>query len=163
MKLNKREKMKERCFKYLGGKVCSECKSDTFNPICYEFHHRDPNRKSFVISSVLGTSIPWEELKKELDKCDVVCRNCHMVISIKNRNVGRRVKKGLEKVTKVRISLSPQSVIFLNETLVSRGLEKKGNFSSLINELVGLHHETKNYREMMIAYHKEKLDLLGGT
>lgn len=38
------------------------------------FHHVNPLKKEFDIS---GKSISWERLKKELDKCVLVCRNCH--------------------------------------------------------------------------------------
>lgn len=38
------------------------------------FHHLDPSQKEFEIS---GKSISWERLKAELDKCALVCRNCH--------------------------------------------------------------------------------------
>jgi hypothetical protein len=38
------------------------------------FHHRDPSEKDFAIS---GTSWAWDRIKKELDKCDLLCMNCH--------------------------------------------------------------------------------------
>jgi len=41
----------------------------------YEFHHRDPNEKDFTIGNCLNKR--WETIKSELDKCDLVCANCH--------------------------------------------------------------------------------------
>lgn len=38
------------------------------------FHHIDESTKSFTIS---GNSISWERLKPELDKCALLCANCH--------------------------------------------------------------------------------------
>ena len=39
-----------------------------------EFHHLNPLEKDFNISS---SSKPIEELKKEVDKCQLLCANCH--------------------------------------------------------------------------------------
>ena len=48
------------------------------------FHHRDPNNKSFCIGSLSSRLTNISELKdyviNELDKCDVLCRNCHTEI-----------------------------------------------------------------------------------
>lgn len=46
------------------------------------FHHRDPNNKKFNIGSTSGNVNSLSDIKShiinELDKCDVICRNCHM-------------------------------------------------------------------------------------
>ena len=39
-----------------------------------EFHHRYPNEKDFTIS---GKSWSFERLKNEVDKCILLCSNCH--------------------------------------------------------------------------------------
>lgn len=39
------------------------------------FHHRDPAAKEFSIDRNRGKN--REELYQELDKCDVLCHNCH--------------------------------------------------------------------------------------
>lgn len=39
------------------------------------FHHRDPAEKDFTIS---GVSWSWDRIKNELDKCDLLCSNCHI-------------------------------------------------------------------------------------
>jgi hypothetical protein len=56
-----------------GGK-CQRCGYDK----CIQslvFHHRDPNQKSFGITEKLDTN--YEELIKEVKKCDLLCGNCH--------------------------------------------------------------------------------------
>jgi hypothetical protein len=71
---------KEKCVKYKGDKciLCGykRCISGL------EFHHRDPGEKDFTISKFRLTSWKKNEqiIKKELDKCDLVCRNCHSEI-----------------------------------------------------------------------------------
>lgn len=44
-----------------------------------EFHHINPNEKDFGISTK-GYTRSWENNKKELDKCVLVCSNCHREI-----------------------------------------------------------------------------------
>lgn len=59
--------------KYKGG-CCSVCGySKCFSAL--EFHHRDPNTKEFNwVKLRLRT---WNNILSELDKCDLVCANCH--------------------------------------------------------------------------------------
>jgi len=40
------------------------------------FHHRDPALKDFGLSSK-GLTRSWEKIVKELDKCVLLCANCH--------------------------------------------------------------------------------------
>lgn len=43
-----------------------------------EFHHLDSEEKDFQISK--GYSYSFERIKKELEKCILVCANCHREI-----------------------------------------------------------------------------------
>lgn len=40
-----------------------------------EFHHKDPTQKDFGISRQLNRNI--DDLKAEVDKCILLCSNCH--------------------------------------------------------------------------------------
>lgn len=42
---------------------------------CLSFHHRDPREKFRNVSQMLSYS--WKRVQEEIDKCDVVCENCH--------------------------------------------------------------------------------------
>jgi hypothetical protein len=68
---------KIRAINYLGG-VC-KCGED--HPSALQFHHRDPSTKSFSITSKeLSTpkKRPWDTvIIPELDKCKLLCSNCH--------------------------------------------------------------------------------------
>lgn len=64
---------KLKAIDYLGGK-CSEC-GITGVPAIYDFHHRDPKEKDFSWGTKRTTN--WDSLKKELDKCILLCSNCH--------------------------------------------------------------------------------------
>ena len=58
---------------YLGGK-CQVC-GCLFHPACFEFHHKDPATKDRDPSKML--SLSKERLYVELDKCMLLCANCH--------------------------------------------------------------------------------------
>ena len=68
----KRLEQKIKTIKYLGSK-CIECGYDN-NLATLEPHHKNPSEKEFVIGSRI---MSWDKLKKELDKCELLCANCH--------------------------------------------------------------------------------------
>jgi DNA-binding CsgD family transcriptional regulator len=70
-----RRKAKIKLVDYKGGK-CNRC---GYNKCidALEFHHLDPNEKDFTIS---GKSWSFERLREEVDKCILVCSNCHKEI-----------------------------------------------------------------------------------
>lgn len=41
-----------------------------------EFHHLDPDQKDFSISD-RDIKLDWGKIKNELDKCILICANCH--------------------------------------------------------------------------------------
>ena len=51
------------------------CWTGKFIPIQLQFDHIDPSEKLFNISE--GYETPIEELYAEIDKCIVLCANCH--------------------------------------------------------------------------------------
>lgn len=74
--IERHSKLKLQCLEYKGGK-CVCCGYDKCVR-ALEFHHVDPNEKDFEISK--RTKRKFEEIKKELDKCELVCCNCHREI-----------------------------------------------------------------------------------
>jgi len=52
---------------------CYNC--NEIDPRCLDFHHRDPSKKSFDIGS--HATLSRKRVKVEIDKCDVICANCH--------------------------------------------------------------------------------------
>jgi hypothetical protein len=70
-----RNAIKRQCIEYKGGKcvICGYNKC----PDALDFHHVNPDEKDFNIS---GGTKSFESLKPELDKCILVCANCHREI-----------------------------------------------------------------------------------
>lgn len=85
-----RARAKEKLIEYKGGRCC-QCGYDKNVPRAYEFHHRDPSQKEFTISKYSVLNI--EKLKKEVDKCDLLCRNCHAEIHDEKYRVIRKLMK----------------------------------------------------------------------
>jgi 5-methylcytosine-specific restriction endonuclease McrA len=74
--------IKEKAVEYKGGK-CEICGYDKCIS-ALEFHHLNPAQKDFGIGQN-GYSNKWEDIKKELDKCIMVCANCHREIHEKDK------------------------------------------------------------------------------
>ena len=78
---NANKKRQDFMAEYLVGKSCVDCGYN--NIIALEFDHREPEEKSFTISKFLSknhaSEAKMELLRKELEKCDVVCSNCHTI------------------------------------------------------------------------------------
>jgi hypothetical protein len=76
----KNRKDKEARRKYLDAAKdvpCMDC-GVKYPPFVMDFDHRDPSQKEFSVASLV-TSGPLEKIVKEIEKCDVVCANCHRI------------------------------------------------------------------------------------
>lgn len=74
---NRRKSVKQETINKMGGK-CSIC---GYNKSIYalQFHHLDPRKKKFNISSNIGR-YSLQSIKNEIEKCIIVCANCHAEI-----------------------------------------------------------------------------------
>lgn len=66
---------KNRAIAYLGSK-CKDC-GYTGHTAVFDFHHRDPKEKDVVWVQL--RSRKWQKITQELDKCDLLCANCHRI------------------------------------------------------------------------------------
>lgn len=79
----KHQDLRNRAIDYGGGE-CKIC-GYSFYKGALDFHHLDPSEKDFTPSK--GYKKSWEKLKKELDKCILLCSNCHREVHAGLRNV----------------------------------------------------------------------------
>lgn len=70
---SKRNKNRTKIYNYLLVNPCADCGEK--DPIVLEFDHLDPKNKNYNISNMMSYS--WEKIEKEIEKCQVVCANCH--------------------------------------------------------------------------------------
>lgn len=75
--INARKFRSERVEKLKQIKLTSGCKYCGYKKSAWslDFHHRDSSTKEFVIAQKPFTV--WSKLLEEIEKCDIVCRNCH--------------------------------------------------------------------------------------
>lgn len=70
----RRKNIKIQALEYKGWS-CTKCGLiEKDHPEIYDFHHLDPNEKEFNISK---NALIFDKIKNELDKCVVLCANCH--------------------------------------------------------------------------------------
>ena len=80
-----RAKQKERTdglIKFLSdwksARGCSECGYNA-HPVALAFHHVDESKKSFSLSKVSRSRIGLDKVKAEVEKCIILCANCHRI------------------------------------------------------------------------------------
>lgn len=80
-KYHARRTMKKRQYVlgYLLKHPCSQCGHADVRAL--EFHHRNPDQKIASIASMQNKSYSLATLKAEVEKCIVLCSNCHKIIT----------------------------------------------------------------------------------
>ncbi|UCC94729.1 MAG: hypothetical protein JSW40_07925 [Candidatus Omnitrophota bacterium] len=73
----RRKKIREMALEYKGGR-CERCGYDRCVE-ALEFHHASSSEKDFSVSS-RGYTRSWKRVKEELNKCALLCANCHREI-----------------------------------------------------------------------------------
>lgn len=79
---SKKKQRKLDAIKYMG-EQCADCKQK-YHPSVYEFHHLDPKTKDVNLAHFKSAS--WDKFVVELDKCIMLCANCHRVRHWKEKN-----------------------------------------------------------------------------
>ena len=80
------------------GSKCEICAYDKCAD-AFEFHHLDSLKKDFGISEK-GYTRSWDKVKEELDKCRLLCANCHreehskLAASSGNARMNSRLSQG---------------------------------------------------------------------
>ena len=78
----RRKKIRTMAIQYLGGK-CLHCGYAKYKEVL-EFHHRNPSEKKFSIA-LKGHCRSWERVKAEIEKCDLLCANCHRELHVEQK------------------------------------------------------------------------------
>lgn len=53
------------------------CSCGENHPSCIDFHHRDSSDKFMKVSDMVCFAYKVERILEEIEKCDVMCANCH--------------------------------------------------------------------------------------
>lgn len=89
----------KKAFDYLGGK-CKKCGEKHFAAL--SFHHRDPSQKSHDVSRLIQKVVNWEVIKEEIDKCDLLCENCHRKLHFDQERFDKNFDRIVNKASGVR-------------------------------------------------------------
>jgi hypothetical protein len=71
----RRKERREWYLNILSTKFCIVCQEAT--PECLSWHHLDPKEKDDGVPQLLNSFRSKERILKEMDKCVVLCENCH--------------------------------------------------------------------------------------
>ena len=73
--LNFKRRKKEEAIAIFG----SKCQICGYNKCmgALDFHHLDPTTKKYTITRIMGRK--WENIVPELNKCVLLCANCHRI------------------------------------------------------------------------------------
>jgi hypothetical protein len=67
---------------------CVRCRAWTAavdSQCCMDFDHRDPSTKRKQVTAMIA-SHGWTSIMAEVDKCDIVCANCHRLRTFNRRS-----------------------------------------------------------------------------
>ena len=63
---------------------CMDC-GNRFPPVCMDFDHRPGEVKLGCVGSLKSWTAPIEIILEEIEKCDLVCSNCHRIRTDRRR------------------------------------------------------------------------------
>lgn len=81
----------DKFIEYKKGLSCSICGESRYWVL--DFHHRNPIEKELDIAALVqGQNL--KKLKEEIDKCDVLCSNCHRDLHFRMKVSNTRIRDG---------------------------------------------------------------------
>lgn len=75
--VNKTNELKRaKIIEILSKNPCVDCGES--NVLCLHFHHKNPSDKIGEVAQLLKKRLCWQKIEDEINKCEVICANCHM-------------------------------------------------------------------------------------
>lgn len=71
-----RDEKRDNLLTYLQGRHCADCPES--DPIVLQFDHVRGEKVKDIGAMLADWGCSWAQVKTEIDKCDVVCANCHL-------------------------------------------------------------------------------------
>lgn len=72
-----RERLREVLREEKEGRPCRRC-GIVYPPVAMDYHHRDPAEKGANFKRLISRGSE-RQLRAEIEKCDVLCSNCHRI------------------------------------------------------------------------------------
>ena len=127
----RRRAVKQKAVAYKGGK-CEKCGySKSIRSLV--FHHLNPDEKDFGIAS--SNSTKWDIVKSELDKCIMLCANCHGEVhdeidKVNNEHSYNRMRQVVHKKNENQGSIIKECFNCKKQIKIFKSTERKRNFCS---------------------------------
>jgi len=78
-----RERAKNYLFAKRLNSVCLFCGNNDYR--CIDFHHVNKKEKTATFHELVTNRVSVKVMKKEMDKCVPLCRNCHSILHYNER------------------------------------------------------------------------------
>lgn len=76
-KAERRVELRARMLEFMAGKSCIVCGES--DPVVLQFNHIDPKQKRANVATMLTSGgYKWDTIMSEINKCNIMCANCHM-------------------------------------------------------------------------------------
>jgi len=157
--LKRRRNFKQKCVTYKGGK-CIKCDYNK-NLTSLEFHHVNSQEKEYDPSKMVNKS--WDYAKSELDKCVLLCSNCH-----REEHYVLNLKKAQEKLFNNNFLDSFSDKILTGKNTGKKSCRQCDKVLTEENIASGTHKhsckscDSKNVVESGINGKKRCVDYMGG-
>jgi hypothetical protein len=92
-RVTRRQRATLEFLRQLRRRPCADC-GGVFSPWVLDFDHRDPTKKAFNLMSGRAMLMSRSRLMGELEKCDIVCANCHAARTYRRLLTGDRAVSG---------------------------------------------------------------------
>lgn len=92
---------------------CFDC-NKTYPPYAMDFDHRDGSLKSKNVGRLIQEGYSLKTIKKEIEKCDLVCTNCHRERTFNTKDIRKNNHKSMD--------------------YIKYGLQKRINNSKILND-----------------------------
>lgn len=71
----RKQEIFEKFLSYISDKFCKICGENDIRVL--EFDHRVSDEKRDSVYTLVSKGCSWKTIMKEIDKCDILCANCH--------------------------------------------------------------------------------------
>lgn len=94
LRRNRAYKIKRDYINRIKDRPCADCKIK-YPAYVMDFDHRDFKTKIKDVATMTARNWSLEKIIKEIEKCDIICANCHRIRTYKHAEVAKVVTAGL--------------------------------------------------------------------
>lgn len=78
-----RSELHDAMASYLRDKACTVCGENDIRVL--DFDHINPSEKSIGVARAMTNGYKWKDIVAEINKCQILCANCHRKRTAENR------------------------------------------------------------------------------